>query len=80
MNKGVNKQILLLTAAMFVAIGWVIFSFQQSLIAPTTPAKLTAVGERKPVEDFALKDENGKTVRLSDYKGQIVAMIFYSSW
>jgi peroxiredoxin Q/BCP len=33
------------------------------------------VGKKAP--DFALPDENGKTVRLSDYKGKRVVVFFY---
>lgn len=30
--------------------------------------------------DFALKDRNGKTVRLSDYRGKKVLIITWASW
>jgi peroxiredoxin Q/BCP len=33
------------------------------------------VGKKAP--DFALPDENGKTVRLSDLKGKRVVVFFY---
>lgn len=33
------------------------------------------VGKKAP--DFALPDQNGKTVRLSDFKGKRVVVFFY---
>jgi thioredoxin-dependent peroxiredoxin len=34
------------------------------------------IGRKAP--DFALSDEDGKTVKLSDYKGKRVVVFFYS--
>ena len=30
--------------------------------------------------DFTVKDENGKSVKLSKYKGKVIALVFYASW
>ncbi|HKI86871.1 MAG TPA: redoxin domain-containing protein [Thermoanaerobaculia bacterium] len=35
------------------------------------------MADAKPMKDFALKDVNGKTVRLSDYRGKIVLVNFW---
>src|SRR5437899_150779 len=36
--------------------------------------------ERKPAPNFALKDANGKVVRLSDYRGKVVLLDFWATW
>ena len=76
-----NKRIALMTALMLLAVGWVAFSYQQNMRVGGAASSNVAGSEAgKTVEDFALPDENGRTVHLSDYKGQIVALVFYASW
>ena len=43
-------------------------------------ASVKAHKDRKPAPDFALKDADGKTVHLSDYKGKVVILDFFATW
>lgn len=36
--------------------------------------------DRKLAPDFALKDADGKTVRLSDYRGKVILLDFWATW
>ena len=47
--------------------------------AGDTPA-LKPGGERKAAPAFALKDVNGATVTLADFKGQVVLINFWATW
>ena len=44
----------------------------------TGPVKLDK--DRHQAPDFALKDVNGQTVRLSDYRGKVVLLDFWATW
>jgi peroxiredoxin len=45
---------------------------------PAFAAAPTLVGKEAP--DFALKSNNGKNLRLSEYRGQVVVINFWARW
>lgn len=65
------------------AVLFVLFAFGLSCSRteePVEAASIKPAGERRPAPDFALKDENGATVRLSDYRGKVVLLNFWATW
>jgi len=43
-------------------------------------ASATAEKNRKPAPNFTLKDANGQSVSLADYKGKVVLLNFWATW
>ena len=63
-------------AALAGVLVWTACSY-----APTTAkAAVKPVKDRKIAPDFALKDVNGQSVHLSDYKGKVVLLDFWATW
>jgi cytochrome c biogenesis protein CcmG/thiol:disulfide interchange protein DsbE len=48
--------------------------------ATASSSSLKPPAERKPAPDFALRDGDGRTVRLSDYRGKVVLLNFWATW
>ena len=43
-------------------------------------SQVKPVTDRKPAPEFALKDADGKTVHLEEYKGTVVLLDFFATW
>jgi thiol-disulfide isomerase/thioredoxin len=56
--------------------------FITSLVASLLLAGCTDTGAKSevPAADFALQDLQGKTVRLSDFRGKVVLIDFWATW
>ena len=46
----------------------------------TAAAAVKSPKDRRAAPEFALKDVNGTTVRLSDYRGKVVLLNFWATW
>jgi peroxiredoxin len=46
----------------------------------TPAAAVKGESSRKPAPDFSLKDSDGRTVTLADYKGKVVLLNFWATW
>ncbi len=44
----------------------------------TAPVKVTSTRQLAP--DFSLRDSDGRTMRLSDYRGKVVVLDFWATW
>lgn len=54
-----------------------------SACSSSTPASRSSVkpeSQRRKAPDFALRDADGKLVRLSDYRGKVVLLNFWATW
>jgi peroxiredoxin len=85
MNKKTNLIIWIVAICAVLTAAYVFYSKnkQQGLvISPPQNNATTESGQTddKTVPDFSLKDLDGNTVKLSDYKGKIVILNFWAVW
>jgi peroxiredoxin len=64
---------------------WTLFAIALVILASCTSpipddVRVKSEKERQATPDFALKDVNGATVKLSDYKGKVVLLNFWATW
>lgn len=62
----------------------VAFAFIVAAVGVGTRARirsgLSSAQARKTAPDFALTDQNDRTLRLSDYRGRVVLLDFWATW
>jgi peroxiredoxin len=67
--------LVLVIVAMVVAL-MLVFAFKLARHPSQTPG----AAQSKPAPDFSLQSLEGKTVRLSDYRGKPVVLNFWATW
>jgi peroxiredoxin len=79
MNSGLTVSTSRLSVTVFSALlALLALSACSSGVKAAEPVK--AEKDRHAAPDFLLKDSDGKTVHLSDYKGKVVLLDFFATW
>lgn len=65
--------------AVAIALGSIVL-FSACSGSQAARASAKAEKDRKPAPNFTLKDANGKSVSLADYKGKVVLLNFWATW
>jgi cytochrome c biogenesis protein CcmG/thiol:disulfide interchange protein DsbE len=66
-------------ARIACVVAAVLLSASSLLSSPSAP-DLTVPADRKPAPSFTLKDQKGKPLTLSDYRGKVVLLNFWATW
>lgn len=74
------KKMIVAAAALFVLITAVIVQAVEKEEPQSEPANQTGLGIGLKAPDFELKNLQGETVKLSDYKGKKVMLNFWATW
>ncbi len=75
-----NKIVTILFGASLLALGGSSYQSQVTKADQLVKENSIAVQDDKPAPDFSLKDVNGNTVHLSDFKGKVVVLNFWATW
>jgi peroxiredoxin len=72
--------VVLIVVAMLVSL-MLVFGFNMARRHHETPeSKAASKLQGQPAHDFTLQSLDGKTVRLSDYRGKAVLLNFWATW
>jgi DsbE subfamily thiol:disulfide oxidoreductase len=71
------KRNLIVVAIVAVAVGLMLWTASR---VSRNPQRLTSGAAGKPAPEFELKSLDGRTVRLSDYRGKAVLLNFWATW
>ena len=66
--------------SLIVTVALVLTGCSEGPRSVKAAGKVKPENERHPAPEFALKDANGKTVHLEDYKGKVVLLDFFATW
>lgn len=62
---------------------WILFVFWGTVEAaedPMAAARVLKVKPGTPAPDFTLRDMQGRTIQLADFRGKIVLLNFWTTW
>ncbi len=62
---------------------WILFVFWGTVDAAEDPmraARVLKVKPGTPAFDFTLRDMQGRTIQLADFRGKIVLLNFWATW
>jgi len=75
-----RTRLTLVVSCSLVVLAFLVFLLRSGSSVRSTEGGLKPEGQRKPAPEFTLKDINGKSVTLSDYRGKVVLLNFWATW
>jgi peroxiredoxin len=63
-----------------ISLGLLLVSCSPNADKAAKAVEMKPAGDRKSAPEFSLKDADGKTVTLADYKGKVVLLNFWATW